>query len=179
MTITSSRSGEDPAFQGRGRRRSLRCSASSLAATRTTAAGSPARLRRTEGTGPGLGRDRQPERLHPDQQPRGGSAPPTSPCTLPDKREYKAKVVGTDPKTDIAVLKIDASDLPADHHGRFFESSGRRLRAGHRQSLRRRPDGHHGHRQRHRPRQSGHRRLRRLHPDRRVRSIPAIPAARW
>ncbi|HTP34323.1 MAG TPA: DegQ family serine endoprotease [Candidatus Acidoferrales bacterium] len=33
--------------------------------------------------------------------------------TLGDKREYKAKVVGTDPKSDIAVLKIDAAGLPA------------------------------------------------------------------
>src|SRR5579863_9506892 len=32
--------------------------------------------------------------------------------TLPDRREFKAKVVGTDPKTDIAVLKIEASNLP-------------------------------------------------------------------
>jgi serine protease Do len=33
--------------------------------------------------------------------------------TLGDKREFKAKVVGTDPKVDIAVLKIDATNLPA------------------------------------------------------------------
>jgi len=33
--------------------------------------------------------------------------------TLSDKREYKARVVGTDPQVDIAVLKIEASDLPA------------------------------------------------------------------
>jgi len=33
--------------------------------------------------------------------------------TLNDKREFKTKVVGTDPKTDIAVLKIDAANLPA------------------------------------------------------------------
>jgi serine protease Do len=32
---------------------------------------------------------------------------------LGDKREFKAKVVGTDPKTDIAVLKIGATNLPA------------------------------------------------------------------
>ena len=32
--------------------------------------------------------------------------------TLSDKRELQAKVIGTDPKTDIAVVKIDASDLP-------------------------------------------------------------------
>ena len=32
--------------------------------------------------------------------------------TLGDKREFKAKVIGTDPKTDVAVLKIDATNLP-------------------------------------------------------------------
>jgi serine protease Do len=32
---------------------------------------------------------------------------------LTDKREHRAKVVGTDPMTDIAVLKIDGSNLPA------------------------------------------------------------------
>ena len=30
-----------------------------------------------------------------------------------DKTEYAAKVIGTDPPTDVAVLKIDAKDLPA------------------------------------------------------------------
>ncbi len=33
--------------------------------------------------------------------------------TLPDRREFKAKVIGTDPKTDIAVIKIEASNLPS------------------------------------------------------------------
>ncbi|HEX4810203.1 MAG TPA: Do family serine endopeptidase [Bryobacteraceae bacterium] len=33
--------------------------------------------------------------------------------TLRDKREFKAKVIGTDPQTDVAVIKINAGDLPA------------------------------------------------------------------
>ncbi|HTY61394.1 MAG TPA: DegQ family serine endoprotease [Acidobacteriota bacterium] len=33
--------------------------------------------------------------------------------TLGDKREFKGHVIGTDPKTDIAVLKIEAKGLPA------------------------------------------------------------------
>ncbi len=32
--------------------------------------------------------------------------------TLPDKREFTAEIVGTDPKTDVAVIKVDAEDLP-------------------------------------------------------------------
>jgi serine protease Do len=31
---------------------------------------------------------------------------------LNDKREFKGKIVGTDPKTDLAVIKIDAANLP-------------------------------------------------------------------
>ena len=31
---------------------------------------------------------------------------------LPDKREFDAEIVGTDERTDVAVLKIDAEDLP-------------------------------------------------------------------
>ncbi|MGC4099453.1 MAG: DegQ family serine endoprotease [Nitrospira sp.] len=33
--------------------------------------------------------------------------------TLPDKREFKGKIVGTDPKTDLAVIKVNAQDLSA------------------------------------------------------------------
>lgn len=32
--------------------------------------------------------------------------------TLPDKREFVGKVIGTDPRTDLAVVKIDGKDLP-------------------------------------------------------------------
>jgi serine protease Do len=32
--------------------------------------------------------------------------------SLPDKRTFKAKVIGTDPKTDVAVIKIEARGLP-------------------------------------------------------------------
>lgn len=32
---------------------------------------------------------------------------------LSDKREFKGKVIGTDPKTDLAVIKVDAKNLPA------------------------------------------------------------------
>jgi len=34
-----------------------------------------------------------------------------------DRREYTAEVVGTDPTTDLAVIKIDASDLPTASFG--------------------------------------------------------------
>lgn len=33
--------------------------------------------------------------------------------TLPDKREYKAKIIGADKRTDVAVVKIEAIGLPA------------------------------------------------------------------
>ncbi len=32
--------------------------------------------------------------------------------TLSDKREFKAKLIGTDPKTDVAVVRIEATGLP-------------------------------------------------------------------
>ncbi len=37
--------------------------------------------------------------------------------TLLDKREFKAKVIGTDANTDLAVIKIDANDLPTMSFG--------------------------------------------------------------
>jgi serine protease Do len=32
--------------------------------------------------------------------------------TLPDKREFTGRIVGTDPKTDLAVVKVDGANLP-------------------------------------------------------------------
>jgi serine protease Do len=37
---------------------------------------------------------------------------------LTDRREFKAKVVGSDPQTDVAVLRIDAANLPTVKLGR-------------------------------------------------------------
>ena len=34
-----------------------------------------------------------------------------------DKRELKARVIGTDPKTDVALVKVDATNLPYAHLG--------------------------------------------------------------
>ena len=39
--------------------------------------------------------------------------------TLHDRREFKAKVIGTDPRTDIAVIKIDGSGFPTLTLGGF------------------------------------------------------------
>ena len=44
---------------------------------------------------------------------------------LTDRREFQAKVLGSDPKTDVAVLKIDAKDLPTVPLG-----SARELKVG-------------------------------------------------
>jgi len=37
---------------------------------------------------------------------------------LTDKREFKAKIIGSDKRTDIALIKIDASDLPSVRFGK-------------------------------------------------------------
>ncbi len=37
---------------------------------------------------------------------------------LSDRREYDAKIIGLDPRSDLALLKIDEKDLPAIHFGK-------------------------------------------------------------
>jgi serine protease Do len=46
---------------------------------------------------------------------------------LSDKRDFKAKVIGADKRTDIALLKIDAKDLPKGHHRRPGQVAGGRM----------------------------------------------------
>ncbi|WP_229487382.1 Do family serine endopeptidase [Pseudoduganella lutea] len=41
---------------------------------------------------------------------------------LTDRREFRAKVLGSDPKTDVAVLKIDARNLPVVPLGRSMDT---------------------------------------------------------
>ena len=86
---------------------------------------------------------------------------------LSDKRAIKGRVIGVDPTTDIALLKIDAKGLAGVVVGRLEPAQGRRVGAGDRQPLSIEPDGHRRHRQRDRPDRPRLRRLRRLHPDRR------------
>ena len=52
-----------------------------------------------------------PGRLHRHQQPRGRWRDQVR-VTLHDRRSFPAKVIGTDKLTDLAVVKIDAKDLP-------------------------------------------------------------------
>ncbi len=56
--------------------------------------------------------------------------------TLSDKQQYKAKILGRDPKTDLAVIKIDSQDFFAGCDlGQLRSAARRRLGDGHRQPL--------------------------------------------
>ncbi len=65
-----------------------------------------------------------------------------------NKTEYTAKVVGTDPVTDVAVLKIDATGSARHHAWRQRPIGGRRYGSGDWRSLWRRPERDHGYCQR-------------------------------
>ncbi|API60038.1 protease [Tardibacter chloracetimidivorans] len=56
----------------------------------------------------------------------GGAASPVESITvtLADRKEYKARIVGRDPLSDLALLKIDAKDLP---FVRFGDSTNTRV----------------------------------------------------
>jgi hypothetical protein len=85
---------------------------------------------------------------------------------LTDRREFKAKVLGSDPRTDVAVIKIDAKGLPTVHAGQHPQPARGRMGAGHRLAVR--PGKHRDRRrgQRQGP-HAARRQLRALHPDRR------------
>ena len=86
---------------------------------------------------------------------------------LADRRELKARLVGADPMTDIAVLKVDATGLPVIPLG----DSNTMKAARSSRSRRGNPFGLNqtvtmGNRERHRPGGNGDGGLRRFHPDR-------------
>ena len=62
--------------------------------------------------GQGSGFIVSPDGIDADQCARGARRQ-GSHVKLTDRREFQAKVLGSDPKTDVAVLKIDATNLPA------------------------------------------------------------------
>ena len=85
---------------------------------------------------------------------------------LTDKREFKAKVLGSDKMTDVAVLKIDAKDLPVVKIGNPAGDPRRRMGRRHRHAVRPRQHGDVRHRQR-QIALAARRRGGAVHPDRR------------
>ena len=67
---------------------------------------------------------------------------------LNDGRTFDAKLVGTDSATDVALLKIDAKDLPTLAFGSSGCAASGRVGAGHRFALRPAVDHHGGYRER-------------------------------
>lgn len=115
---------------------------------------------------PGQRRDRERRGLHPHQQPRGRRRgrdrghPQRQP---PHARQGDRHRPGHRP------CRAQDRDGQAarDRAGQFRRAPGGRPGAGHRQSLRRGPDGHQRHRLGARAQPARHQQLRELHPDRR------------
>ena len=80
------------------------------------------------------------------------------------QKEYKATIVGRDAEADVALLKIDATGLPAATLGDSDQLQGRRHRPGRGRSVRHRPFRDPRHRQRPRAQQL---------EDRGVRGLPS------
>ena len=85
---------------------------------------------------------------------------------LTDKREFKAKVLGSDKTTDVAVLKIDAKNLPGREDRQPRRDARRRMGRRDRHAVRPRQHGDLGHRQR-QVALAARRRRGAVHPDRR------------
>jgi len=85
---------------------------------------------------------------------------------LTDRREYIAKVVGVDQKSDIAVIRIPRQGSADGQDRRLARTQGRRMGAGDRRAVRLREQRHRGHRERQGP--HARFRLRAVHPDRRA-----------
>ena len=58
-------------------------------------------------------------------------------AVLADGRKFEAKLLGADPRLEVAVLKIDAAGLPCFDLGKAANVDGRRPGAGLQQPLRR------------------------------------------
>jgi serine protease Do len=71
---------------------------------------------------------------------------------LTDRREFTAKVIGSDKRTDVALLKIDAEGPAARRHRRSRQGQGRRVGGRDRQAVRAREHDDRRHRQREGPR---------------------------
>ena len=69
---------------------------------------------------------------------------------LSDKREFKAKVIGADKRSDVALLKIEAKDSAQGHDRRSGQAQGRRVGCRDRKTVRAREHDDGGNRQRQR-----------------------------
>ena len=85
---------------------------------------------------------------------------------LTDRREFKAKVVGADQQSDVALLKIDAKDLPTVRLGNSAGTNVGEWVVAIGAPVRLREHGDRGHRER-QVALAARRRLRAVHPDRR------------
>ena len=106
-------------------------------------------------------------RRHPHQQPRGRERDAHRGRAAGRPAASPAKVVGVDPATDLAVLKIDAKGLPAVRFADSDARPGGRVGDRHRLALRPRLHGHRRRAQRQGARRHGRQRDRGLPADRR------------